>query len=348
MAKEEKIEKVSLKDKILKRKKLIIFLVVLIAGFFGWRSYSSINGKDLETAEVKKGIVEEELILSGSIMADEHAILTFSSSGKISWVDVAEGDWVKKGQALAKLDTTSLNSAYQRALSDLRSADATAERVHDDVKDNDDDETYTQKETRTTAEVAKDKAWEAVLIAEENLRNATLLSPFEGLITYVANPFSGVNVIYTASQFEVVNQETIYFNVSADQSEIIDIHKDQKVNIILDSYLEEQFEGEVAFISMTPKSGELGSVYKVKVIFESGDVSADKLRIGMTGDAKFILNEKHDVLYVPSDFINSDSEGKYVKTGEGKNDKIYVELGMENEERVEISGDIKEGDTIYD
>lgn len=348
MAKEEKTEKVNFKDKIFKRKKLIIFLVIIVAGFFGWRSYSSRNGKDLERTEIKRGSVGEELILSGYIAADEHATLTFSTSGRISWVGVTEGDWVKKGQALAKLDTTSLNSAYQRALSDLRSADATVGRVHDDVKDNDDDETYTEKETRTVAEVAKDKAWEAVLIAEENLKNAILYAPFEGLVTYVANPFSGVNTFYTNTQFELLNSETIYFSVSADQSEVIDIHKEQKVYIVLDSYLEEQLEGEIAFISMTPISGEAGSVYKVKVKFESGDVSADKLRIGMTGDAKFILSEKQDVLYVPPKFINSDSEGKYVRNGEKKNDKVYVELGIEGEERVEISGDIEEGDVVFD
>jgi hypothetical protein len=28
--------------------------------------------------------------------------------------------------------------------------------------------------------------------------------------------------------------------------------------------------------------------------------------------------------------------------------KVYVEIGMEGEERIEITGDIKEGDVLYD
>ncbi len=332
---------------IFKRKKLVAAMTVIIIGFLIWR-WQTANGDDLDFFEIKKGTIQEELILTGSIRADEHTNLSFSSSGKITWVGVTEGEIVKKGQALAKIDTTTLNADLHRARADYRSAQATAERARDDVKDNDDDETFTQKETRTIAEVERDKAWDNLLKAEYNLSNATLYAPFEGLVTYVANPFSGVNVLYTATQFELLNPETIYFDVSADQSEVIDIHKDQKVYIVLDSYSEADLEGEILFISMTPKSGEAGSVYKVKIKLKSNGVDADKLRIGLTGDAKFILSEKDDVLYVSPDFISSDSKGKYVRTGSKKNDKIYVEVGIENEEKVEISGDISEGDTVYD
>lgn len=346
--KEKEDKKENILKRLLKRKKLIAVVVVIVLAFVGWRYYSNRNGDGVETVEVKRGTVEEELILSGEIVADEHASLNFSSSGKILWVGVSEGDWVKKGQALAKLDTASLNSTYQRALSDLRSAQATVDRVHDDVKDNDDDETFTDKETRTAAEVAKDKAWEAKLIAEENLRNATLIAPFEGLVTYVANPFSGVNIIYTATQYELLNPDTIYFDVSADQSEITSLSVGQKVKVILDSFIDQEFEGEITFLSYTPKSGESGAVYKVKVGFMSNDIDFTKLRIGMTGDARFALSKAEDVLYIPVDFINTDTQGKYVRRG-AKNNKLYVEIGLEGEEFVEIiSDEINEGDILYD
>ncbi|MBU0570155.1 efflux RND transporter periplasmic adaptor subunit [Patescibacteria group bacterium] len=332
---------------LLKRKKLLIVIIIVVVGGLIWRFQVS-NRDDLESFTIERGTVQEELILSGSIDADEYASLSFPVSGKISWIAVTEGEWVKKGQALAKIDTTSLNATYQRAQSDLRSADASVEKAHDDVKDHDGDETYTQKEIRTVAEVAKDKAWEAVIIAQENLNNATLYAPFEGVVTFVANPYSGVNVIYTATQFELLNPETIYFYVTADQSEVNSLSEGQKVVVILDSFSDEELEGEITFISRTPMSGESGAVYKVKIGFATGDLDTDKLRIGMTGDAKFVLEEKSDVLNVPPDFINSDTKGRYVQFGK-KNNKVYVEVGLEGEESVEISGEgIKEGDTVYD
>jgi len=67
----------------------------------------------------------------------------------------------------------------------------------------------------------------------------------------------------------------------------------------------------------------------------------------MGGDAKFVLSEKEGVLYVPPEFVNSDVNGKYVNLDKGNN-KRYVEVGIEGEDRVEIIGDVKEGDVVYD
>ena len=146
---------------------------------------------------------------------------------------------------------------------------------------------------------------------------------------------------------EVINPATIYFDVSADQSEVIDLKVGQKVNVLLDSYPDEEIAGEIAFISYSPRSGETGAVYRVKVIVGKDNQILSKLRIGMTGDAKFVLSEKDDVLYIPPKFVNSDTKGKYVKKGK-KNNKIYIEVGIEGEDRIEVSGNLKEGDIIYD
>ncbi len=347
MAKKEE-EKESLKERILKRKKLIIVVLVLVIVGIGISRYvSSRKNGEIETATIERGTVVEELILTGAVKADEYAQLRFPVSGKVAWVNISEGDWVKKGQALTGLDTSNLNSDLQIARSSLRSAEATAERTLDDVKDHDDDETFTQKETRTTAEVARDNAYEAALKAEENLRNSSLYAPFAGLITYVASPFSGVNAIFSETQVEVINPETIYFDVTADQSEVVDISEGQKVSIVLDSFPEEELEGEVVFISYTPKAGEIGTVYKVKVKLLDTDLNTQKSRIGMTGDAKFILNEKENVLYVPQGFVNSDKQGKYVNLS-SKNNKVYVEVGIDGEDRVEIAGEVSEGDLVFD
>jgi membrane fusion protein (multidrug efflux system) len=326
----------------------LIVIGIIILAIVAWRVIAARRSRsELETTTVKRGDVAEELILSGEISADEYAQLAFQTSGEIAWIGVKEGDWVKKGQPLARLDTANLNSELQRAYSDLRSAEAALDEVYDEVKNHDSDETFEQKATRTAAEVAKDKAYEAVLKAQENLRNAALRAPFEGLVSYVANPFSGVNVTLGTTQIQVVNPETIHFIVSADQSEVIDLHQDQEVRLVLDSYPDKEFIGKVNYISFTPKSDEVGAVYEVKVIFPSDDADLSKLRIGMTGDAKFILSEKSDVLYVPPEFVNSDTKGKYVNLGK-TNNKVYIETGIEGEERVEIMGDIKEGDTLYD
>lgn len=334
--------------KILSGKRKFVILFLLVGTFLIWRFVLSPDTPNLESTEIRKGRVQEELVLSGELKAEEHAQLPFASSGRVSWLGVKEGDRVKKGQLLAKLDTESLSAAIERSEADLRAAEATLLRVYDEVKGHDKDETFEQKEDRTTAEVAKDKAWDALRIAQDNLKNANLYAPFDGIISSVILPSAGINTLSTQSQIEVVNPSTVYFEVSADQTEVFDLEIGQTVNIILDPIPDEEFLGTVSFISYTPLSGEVGTVYEVKVTFPTYGEKLSKLRIGMTGDASIIKESKEDAYSLPPSFVNSDRNGKYILLNNPKN-KVYIETGLESEESIEIIGDgFSEGDTVYD
>ena len=328
-----------------KKLTLLIIVILVIAGYFIRRTYfPSTSG--IESTKVEKGVVREELILSGEIKAEEHANLSFLTPGSLDYVGVTEGQEVKKGHVLAKLDTAILYQTYLSAEADLRRYGASRDKTYDDVQGHAKDETFAQKETRTIAETNRDKAYRAYVAAQENLANASLRAPFDGVITSITHPYTGVNTSLTESQIEIVNPETLYFEVSADQTEVTDLKMGQKVNVVLDSFASEELQGEIAYIGYTPKIGEVGTAYRVKVKMVS-QTDTEKIRIGMSGDSKFVLSETGDVLYVPPKFIKTDVKGKYVKKHR-KNNKIYVEVGVEGEDRVEIKGDIKEGDLVYD
>jgi RND family efflux transporter MFP subunit len=323
-----------------------VLVILVVLGGLSMRQRAISKKEAVDSTEIRKGLVMEELVLSGKIRATEHANLNFQGSGELSWIGVKEGDWVKKGQYLARLDSAVSQSQYEQAVADLRKAQATADKVLDDVKDHDDDETMTQKDSRTTAEASRDRAYRALEIARENLVNGYIKAPFAGLVTNVVFPYTGISTIYTQSQIEILNPETMYLEVLADQTEIKDLKIGQKVNIWLDAYPEEQMEGVILSMGLTPQSGEAGIVYEVKVEFSNLDI--ERLRVGMTGDARFVLHEKDDTLYIPVEFLNSDTGGKFLKYNI-KNNKKYVEVGLEGEDYVEISGeDISEGDVIYD
>jgi RND family efflux transporter MFP subunit len=332
------------KTPFLKKKWLWIVIAILAIGGIWYKNNTS-AGEDLDSVIVEKGTVRNDLILTGQIRAVEHAQLNFMSSGELSWIGVKEGDYVKKGQYLARLNANSLQAQYEQAVAALRKAQATTDNVLDQVKDHDDDETHVQKDLRTTAEATRDSAYRALEIAKQNLRNGYLKAPFAGLITNIVLPFSGINTTLAQSQIEILNPETMYFEIQADQTEIQDLAIGQLVYITLDSFPEKEIEGTVESIAFTPSAGQSGVVYEVKVVFD--DLDIDKYRVGMTGDASFILDTKDNVLYIPPKYLNSDKEGKFVKMSP-KNNKIYIEVGIDGEKRVEIKGDLKEGDMIYD
>jgi RND family efflux transporter MFP subunit len=340
------IKKLVLKLKSLRKRFWIIsIIIILVVG--GFLIFGKKPQANTTTVTVQKGTVNEELVLTGQIKAVKHVILYFPAGGKINGVYVKEGEWVKKGRALTSVDRTILNSTYQQALNTYKSYQAAAESAVDSVKNHSTDETYAQKATRTAAEVARDNAFDSVRTAEYNLANATLYAPFEGIVTSLPFPSPGVNVSYADPQVEIVDPTSIYFEVNADQSEVISIKEKQKVAIVLDSFRDKEFSGLVSFVGYTPKAGEVGTVYKVKVVLTASEIKDILPKIGMTGDAKFILSQKENALFVPINFVNSDISGKYVNLGKMGN-KVKVVTGIENENAVEITSGVKEGDVLYD
>lgn len=333
-----------LKRFVFKKWKFFVILFVFLILFIFFKVKNKNN--NFKTATVQKGKISEELVLSGEINATNYAKLSFETSGKIIYVAVSEGDIVKKGKLLSKLDTTLLNSNYQIALSNLRLYEAVAANVYDQVKNHSNDETFVQKELRTTAEVNKDKAYESVLQAKRNLDGASLVAPFNGIITYVAHPYGGVYSTLGTTEIEIIDPSTIYFSVLADQTEIIKLTKGQKVSVVLDAFSDQVYKGIVTNLSFVPKEGESGSVYQVKVSFEGINLQDSRFKIGMTGDAQFIVSEKEDAFYVPTNFVKQDKTGNYLKIN--KKDKLYIKTGIESSDFIEVIGDVEEGLVIYD
>jgi len=327
------------------KRRIIILLILIIAGVLSYKFFTSRNSTAVKTSRVYQGKVSEELILSGEIKAEEQANLNFLYSGELDYVGVVEGQTVKKGDILAKLDSTNAYQTFLQVDADLRRYTSSLDKTYDDVQGHEADESFADRESRTVAETNKDKAYRTYVIAQKNLANLNLKAPFDGIITGITHPFNGINTSLAESQIEIVNPTTLFFSVDADQTDVTNIKLGQKVAIILDSFGNEELEGVVLYISYTPKAGEIGTVYEVKVRF--ANIDAQKIRIGMSGDAKFILSEKENVLFVPPEFVKTDTTGKYVNLTK-KNNKKYIEVGIESEDKVEIKGDINEGDIVYD
>ena len=332
-----------IKSFLFKYWKIILIIVVAGAGIIYYFNKSD----DIKTTQIKRGDLQEEMVLSGEISAINYAKLSFETAGKIVYVGVKEGEKVNKGKLISKLDTTVLNSSYQIALSNLRIYEATVDNVHDQVKDHSGDETYAQKDSRTTAEANKDKAYESVISAKRNLEGASLLAPFSGVVTYVAHPFSNVYASLGSVEAEIIDPKTMYFRVLADQTEITKVQKDQEVEISLDSFENQIFKGKVDSISFVPETGESSTTYEIKVLFNGSDLENSKFKIAMTGDSKFIVSEKNNILHLPNNYIKQDKEGKYIKINK-KGEKLYIKTGIEAENDTEVLGDITEGQVVYD
>lgn len=312
-----------------------------------YRNFTSATKvKKSESTKVKQGTLEEKLTISGSIEADEHATLRFQTSGRLVWVGVKEGDYVKKFQSIASLDKREMQKKLQSELYDYMKTRWDFEEAKRD--------TYKDKLITDTVKRILEKNQfdlnKAVLDVElQNLSNeyANLWTPIEGIVTKIGSPYSGVNITPSNAEFEIVNPKTIYFAATADQTEVTRLNKDMAGELILDAYPDTTISGIIKDISFMPKAGETSTVYEVKFLFDNNN-SDYKYRISMAGDLSFVVQKKENVLFVPNKFVKTQNSKKYLKIKKnGKEENVEVTVGMETDSDIEITSGIVEGEIIY-
>lgn len=333
------------------KKRWYLILIVFVIGFLIYKNQTSVKGV-IETYKIKKEDIKETLSLSGKIEADEKVNLKFQTSGKLSWVGVKEGDTVKKYQMIATLDQRDLKNRMQKYLNTFSSARNSFEQTKDDNWNLQYD---LSGSIRQEAErVLKNNQYSlenSVLDVEyQNLaiEYANLWTPIEGIVTHVSSPFAGINITPAGAEFDIINPKTLYFSVTAEQSDVIKIKEGMKGQIILDSYPDETYEATLYYVSFAPKDGETGTVYELRLNLDD-KIKKLPLKLGMTGDLDFVLREIMNVFSVPSRFIKKDSKGSYVQIIKNNSkEKRYVELGTEIDGKVEIKSGVVNGETIYD
>ena len=105
----------------LKKKRVFFVLLFIVVIFFAGKHFFIDSKKAaLDFALAKRGDIKEELTLSGKIDAQDYAVLSFRIAGKVDWVGIKEGDWVKKGQAVATLEKEILEASLRQAWQDYK------------------------------------------------------------------------------------------------------------------------------------------------------------------------------------------------------------------------------------
>jgi len=232
--------------------------------------------------------------------------------------------------------------------------------VHDDLKDHDDDETFLQKETRTTAEVANDNAYDALLAARAQLvatqvayqatRNATVTAPVSGLISNlsVANGSSvSVNspLAPTSPVLMIDGLGATEAMISVGESDINKIEVGQEVTIEADAIDDKAYKGMVTRVD---KIGTITqSVVSFNVYMKIVD-SDDKIKSNMTIDVDIITNELEGVLSVPNTAVKPYQKGRAVRRvgSNGEIEFIPVKIGVKGKEFTQITEGLEERQEI--
>jgi RND family efflux transporter MFP subunit len=339
--------------KFLKKRWYLILFGILILSFVLYKNNTASKAKNkVDSYTIKRENLKEVLTLSGEIDAEEKASLKFQTSGRLAWVGVKEGDYVKKYQTLASLDQRDIKNRLTKYLNTFSTTRNDFEQTIDDNWNLQYDLSGSIR--REAERVLKNNQFDlenAVLDVEYqnlSLEYANLWTPIEGVVTHISTPFAGVNVTPAGAEFEIVNPKTLFFLVSAEQGDVINLQEGAVGKISFDAFPEKKFKASVYYISFSPKDGETGTVYELRLKLDDEAMKLP-LRLSMSGDVDFVVKEEDRVLSVPSSFIKKDSKGDYVYVGSpDKKVKKYIDISQEIDGKYVITNGLQEKEVIYD
>lgn len=296
----------------------------------------------MEFVTVGRQDIKTIVSASGILTGKETVNLKFKSSGKLVYLKVKTGDSVKRGQVIAGLDTQDLSITLQQALNTLRDKQATAEKVLDDVKNHDTDETFAQKATRTTAEVARDNAYDAVRTAQRAFQDIVIISPISGLVTDQAELVPGQFVSSGDLIAQVTNFSEKFFAADVDESDIVKIKTGQKAEITLNSYGDKIFAGKVWGILPQIKTATSGAT-TVTVKIKITDSQIEPIS-GLNGQASVIISEATSVLTIPQEALLDESH-VLIFSPKGTIER-EVSTGIKSDTDVEVISGLVESDKV--
>ncbi len=373
--------------KLLNRYRFLILIATLILIVFSVvRNKTNNNSKKppaTTNAKVTKGNISSSVSASGNIETSNYLAVTTGVNGIVKKVYVQEGETVVKGQKIMEITLNSdgeesyasayasylsAKSSLERAQSDLLNKESSlinAENSFDTEKENNSYQTEKERESFKIAEnsylIAKseyERQKEAITQAQISLNKAWL--SYQAQSPIIVAPDSGVvaNILVvegmdisnslserTSSTVASIRKEgTPIASLNITEVDINKIKVGQKVSLVLNSIDDKIFLGKVAGIDKIGTTSNGVSNYPVIVKF---DENSDLVLPNMGVDADIIIDEKQEVLLVPTPSIETDRDEKTVTVfKDGKFQKVVVETGVSNNKFTEIVSGLEEGDDI--
>ena len=335
---------------------LLAVAVVLIGTLIGLSKSGVIGSKDkgteIEIANVAASTIVETVSATGKIQPEIEVKISSEVSGEIIALNVKEGQVVKKGDLLVKINPDLYTSSYNRTISNLSGTKAglnQSEASYKEAKANyDRNKSLYDKGIISRAdwdkaiasfEVAKankqnayynvQSASATVLEAKDNLGRTTIYAPADGTIS-VLNVELGERVLGTQQMagteiLRVANLNNMEVEVDVNENDIVKIKVGDKANVEVDAYLKKQFKGVVTSISNSASStltADQVTNFKVKVrilkesyqdLLEGKPSTYSPFRPGMTATVDIITNTKSNILTVPISSVVVKSDTAAVK-----------------------------------
>jgi RND family efflux transporter MFP subunit len=347
----------------MKNKQFLLFLLgIAILTFMGVSlALRTVPAPKYKTINVANRLNAPEISANGAIHSQDEVTLHFQSGGKVVYLPFKEGDAVKQGQTIARLDTYALQRQLTAALNTYRSTRDTFDQTKDNSANgvlsnsqkytldlqnksglNNEDSIIndTVKRIVDQNQANLDTSIVNVELANNAIQLATLTSPINGIITHEDVTVPGINVS-PATSFSLADPSELVMQANVSSNNIDFVTVGALATIHLDGS-DASYPGTVVKIypqKVTLPTGE--SVYQVDV---ANDVIKARGQLGQTGTALIKSNLNKSVTLVPIWLVLSHNSIWVLENN--KPILKTVQVGKIHGDTIEITGGLVPNDQI--
>lgn len=263
--------------------------------------------------------LKQVLQLSGSLRAVDLASVKSKVAGDVRDVLVREGEPVRAGQVVARMDVIEHEARVAQARGNLNNARAQlaiAAKTRENnlalveqgfISRNAFDNSASQFEA---ASAAVDAAQGALDLVMKSLNDTVLRAPIAGLVSarYVQ---PGEKVATDSKLLDIVNLQKLELEAAVPASDIAQVAIGQPVELQVEGQTG-PFAGKVVRINPATQSGSRSVPVYVQLTNPQ-----NQLRVGMFAEARLVLTSRSGVLALPQDAVRKDGNGSYVFTIDG-------------------------------
>lgn len=265
------------------------------------------NHVTLETATAERGELSETVTATGTIESVTQVDVGTQVTGIIDKLYADYNSVVKKGELIAEIEKTLLQSDLKSAEANVESARATYdynlanykrdEFLHDKKLISDYEFETTVKDLEVS-KTAYDKAVADRVRAAKNLNYAEIYSPIDGIVISrdVEVGQTVVSNMNVANLYTIADLDNMQVIGNVDEADIGRVKVGQPVTFSVDAYPDEMFHGEVTQVRLNPTTESNVVTYEVVVAASNPD---HKLIPGLTANLTIYVMREENVLLLP-------------------------------------------------
>lgn len=357
-------------------KKLQLFFFLLPFMFFPLTSCTDRDrteevGTDIKipvrVATVRKGNISEYLYVTGTTLPLEQARVGAKVEGTITEILADEGDEVKKGQVLIRLDPRDFLLDVDRTKASLKTALAELEKAEHDLEQKSKDwkrlsALYERKviakhrydAMKASFSIAQARVKEAgslvrqreaeLGLAEKKYQDSVVCAPFDGFITKKLLHEGEVSSLwaYNWETLEIMNLRKIKVECDVSEKYKAQLQKGMEARIEVDAYPDKEFNGKITTVN--PNVDPVKRTFRIKILIPNID---QLLTAGMFARIKVMLQSKEQALVIPIKEVIERLDGNFVfVVQDGVAQQRKISLGLREAEEAEVTDGLTEGEMI--